>query len=434
MGHSGAWTRGRLTRRVALVTGAALVMTAWAAPTLAGAGAEEVTIRFTWWGNPERDELTGAMIDAFVAEHPNIEVVAEPTAFEGYFDRLAVAFAGGDAPDVITLGGSYPTEYGANGLLLDLNTVAETAGVANFDPNTYAAAELDGAVYGLPTGGNAVGLLVNLALVEEAGLELPDDATWTWADFVTFAGELSAALPEDTFGTDWRIREVVGTFAAQRGSPLYPPDGGIGVDEATMTELFTLPVSLIENGGMPSAEVTTELMGTTMEQTLFGQGKAATMFGYSNNLQNYADILGADVAILKVPGESEFASPGLTVLPSQFFAVNADSDHPEESAMLVDWLLNEPEPAKIILANRGLSFNPTVLEEIRPLLGEYEALAADYLARVAEEGGPNTPPPVSGQGEVDEMSERLQSEVMFGTLTPEEAAEQWVAEATSIVP
>ncbi|MDY7100892.1 MAG: extracellular solute-binding protein [Actinomycetota bacterium] len=395
---------------------------------------ERVTIRFTWWGNPERDELTGQMIDAFMEEHPDIEVVAEPSVFDGYFDKLAVAFPAGDAPDVMTLGGSYPTEYGGNGVLLDLNEVADTVGLDQYEPNTYSAAELDGAVYGLPTGGNTLGLLVNLDLVEQAGVELPDDSSWTWDDFVTFAGDLSAGLPEDTYGTDWRIQEVKGTYAAQRDKPLYLAEGGIGVDVATMTDLFELPRRLMDNGGMPSAEQTTELVGTTMEQTLFGQGRAATMFAYSNQLQNFADILGAPLEILNFPGETEFESPGLTVLPSQFFSIYAESDHPDEAAMLIDWLLNEPAPAEIILANRGLSFNPTIREAITPLLPEYEQRSAEFLGMVASEGGPSLPPPSEGQGEVDDMTLRLEADVLFGSLSPEEAAEQWVSEATAIVP
>lgn len=396
-------------------------------------GSGEVTIRFTWWGNPERDEATNAMVDLFMEEHPNINVETEPTVFDGYFDKLATSTAAGDAQDVITLGGSYPTEYGAAGQLLDLTTVSDIVRLDEYNPNTYTAASIDDAVYGLPTGGNALGLFVNLDLVEQAGVELPDDTAWTWDDFVEFAGELSANLPDDTYGTDWRIQEAKGPFAQQRDKPLYLPEGGLGVDVETITELYEIPLALLDNGGMPSAEETTQLVNTQMEQTLFGQGKAATMFGYSNQLQAFGELLGAEVDILRFPGETTNAAPGVSVLPSQFFAVYSGSEHPEEAAMLVDWLLNEPEPAKIILDDRGLQFNTRVLDAIKPELPEGSQRTADYLSYVTEEGGPTLPPPTSGQGEVDDMTLRLQEQVLFGQLSPEEAAQQWVDEANSVV-
>lgn len=395
---------------------------------------EEVTIRMTWWGNPERDEKTEAMIDAFEEAYPHITVEAEPTVFDGYFDKLSVGFAAGDAPDVVTLGGAYPTEYGSQGALVDLTTMAELSGLDNYDPNSYSAATLDGAVYGIPTGGNARGMLLNEALFAEAGIDLPDDSSWTWAEYVALSGELSAALADDVYGTDWRIQEVKEEFAAQRGSEMYLAGGGLGVTVETMTELFSIPADLLENGGMPSAEKVTELAGTGMEETLFGQGKAAMMLGYSNNVQNFADILGTDVRIVKIPGESEFAASGLSVLPSQFFAVTSGSEHPEQAAMLLDWMLNEPAAAKIILGNRGLSFNPAVLAEIQPLLGTHEAQSADYLAQIAEEGRGVLPVPAEGKGEVDELTTRLQDTVLFGKSSPAEAAAEWLEAAGDIIP
>lgn len=390
-----------------------------------------VYIRFTWWGNPQRGELTNRQVDLFTEAHPGIKVQTEPTVFDGYFDKRATEIAAGTAPDVITMGGSYPIEYGSAGALVDLTTVADLVGLGHYAPNAYSAATVGDAVYGLPTGGNTLGMFVNLDLVAQSGVALPDDATWTWEDFIAWAGELSAALPDGVYGTDWRIAEAKGPFAAQHDHPLYLADGSVGLDEATVQALFEIPVALIANGGSPSAEIITELRNTQLEQTLFGQGRAVSMLGYSNQLQGFHDLLNADVGILKIPGES-VQSPGLTVLPSQFFGIYSGSANPEAAAQLIDWLLNEPESQKIILGNRGLSFNPDILEAITPLLSEYDAKSAEYLARIAVEGGPYIAPAL-GSSEVDELWLRTEDEVLFGQASPAEAAATLVAEATSII-
>ncbi len=397
------------------------------------AAQDPVTIRFTWWGNPDRDARTNQMVQLFMEAHPWITVVTEPTVFDGYFDKLATSTAAGDAPDVITMGGTYPTEYGAAGQLLDLTTVADAVGLGNYDPAAYSSATLGGAVYGLPTGGNARGLLINLDLFEQAGVAVPDDSTWTWQDFVDIAGQLSANLPDGVYGVDWRL-DIKEEFAAQRGPEMFLPSGGIGVSVETMTDLFQIPLDLLANGGMPSAEETVELLNTQAERTYFGQGKAAMMFAYSNNVQEFADRLGQRVNIIKIPGESQYASPGLQVLPSQYFTVYARSRAPEAAAMLVNWLLNEPEPAKIILGNRGLSFNPEIAAVVGPFLGEFEAQAAQYLARVANEGRPALFVPASGKGEVDDLTNLLHEQVLFRLVTPAQAAADYVERASRIIP
>lgn len=414
---------------LAAAVAAAVLFAAWGV----AAAQDPVTIRFTWWGNPDRDARTNQMVQLFMEAHPWITVVTEPTVFDGYFDKLATSTAAGDAPDVITMGGTYPTEYGAAGQLVDMRTVAEAVGLANYDPAAYSSATLNGAVYGLPTGGNARGLLVNLDLFEQAGVALPDDSTWTWQDFVNVAGQLSANLPDGVYGVDWRL-DIKEEFAAQRGPEMFLRSGGIGVSVETMTDLFQIPLDLLANGGMPSAEETVELLNTQAERTYFGQGKAAMMFAYSNNVQEFADRLGARVNIIKIPGESQYASPGLQVLPSQYFTIYARSRNPEAAAMLVDWLLNEPEAAKIILGNRGLSFNPDIAAVIAPSLGTYEAQAAEYLARVANEGRAALFVPASGKGEVDDLTNLLHEQVLFGLLTPARAAAEYVERASRIIP
>lgn len=397
------------------------------------AAQDPVTIRFTWWGNPDRDARTNQMVELFMEAHPWITVITEPTVFDGYFDKLATSAAAGDAPDVITMGGTYPTEYGAAGQLLDLRTVADDVGLGFYDPSSYSSATLDGAVYGLPTGGNARGLLINLDLFEQAGVPVPDDSTWTWQDFVDIAGELSANLPGGVYGVDWRL-DIKEEFAAQRGPEMFLPGGGIGVTAETMADLFQIPLDLMDNGGMPSAEETVELLNTQAERTYFGQGKAAMMFGYSNNVQEFADLLGQRVNMIKIPGESQYASPGLQVLPSQYFTIYAHSNAPEAAALLVNWLLNEPEAAKIILGNRGLSFNPEIAAVIAPDLKEFEAQAAQYLARVANEGRAALFVPASGKGEVDDLTNLLHEQVLFRITTPAQAGEEYVERSLRIIP
>jgi hypothetical protein len=90
-----------------------------------GGGDGRTTIRFSWWGDEERAGTTRAAVGAFEAESPTIRVKTESLDYNSYFDRLATPVAAKDEPDVITMGGAYPREYGARGVLLGLATVTE---------------------------------------------------------------------------------------------------------------------------------------------------------------------------------------------------------------------------------------------------------------------------------------------------------------------
>src|SRR5436309_2296908 len=59
----------------------------------------KVELRFAWWGNAARAELTNTAIKAFEAENPNITVKPEYGDIGGYFDKLATQVAANDAPD-----------------------------------------------------------------------------------------------------------------------------------------------------------------------------------------------------------------------------------------------------------------------------------------------------------------------------------------------
>src|SRR5690606_14699264 len=116
-----------------------------------------------------------------------------------------------------------------------------------------------------------------------------------------------------------------------------------------------------------------------------GTGRAAIAFAYSNQVGTYqAGTNGGDVRIVTPPSSTDVS--GVAVLPSQYWAIAAETEHPEATAMLLDWLLNEPAAAEIILANRGLPFNPDTLAVVKPLLAPADAQAAEYLETVLEVG------------------------------------------------
>src|SRR5690606_34230106 len=187
------------TRRLAVACLAGALLAAGCGGGDSGESSGPVELRFSWWGNNDRAQITQKAIEEFQKQNPNIKVKGEFTDFNGYFDRLATQVAGGDAPDVITLGGAYPREYGDRGALLDLSTVSDVLKTDKIGEAALQNGNFNGVQYGVPTGVNAIGVVINPEIFEKAGVEPPDEDSWTWDDFKRIAKDLAKKLPKGTY-------------------------------------------------------------------------------------------------------------------------------------------------------------------------------------------------------------------------------------------
>ena len=122
------------------------------------------------------------------------------------------------------------------------------------------------------------------------------------------------------------------------------------------------PFNLVDQHGAPVTEAAL-------------QGHPSAMFfGYTNQLGTYAEAAGnpaggdEDFLLLRLPGETQFSSPGTTLLPSQYYTINQATEYPRQAATFVNFLVNATAAGEIILTDRGVPSNPEVLEHITPML------------------------------------------------------------------
>ena len=315
-----------------------------------------------------------------------------------------------------------PQEYGGEGMLYDLEELGEYVDLDPYEDFMLTNATVDDTVYGLPTGGNAIGLLVNETKFEEAGVDLPGD-DWDWDDLHEAAAEISENT--DYVGLDLRIQDIISTYVSQYNDlGLYDWDGDLVVTEDELSDWYQMEVDMVESGALPDPSVIVEHHNVTPDQSLFGTGQAAMSFGYSNQLTPYTSALGDDEVSLILP-PTETDNPGTAVLPSQFWSVNAASQEPQAAAMLMDFIVNDERAAEILTDDRGLPFNPEMLEVVEPLLDPVNAEAAGYIQEVLEQEV-IAPPQPAGGAEMNELSQRIESDILFGNQSVEDGVAEWV--------
>ena len=129
--------------------------------------------------------------------------------------------------------------YAARSVLLDLRTVEESLDLSVMDENARTNGQVGGTQVAVTTGINAPGMMVNRAVLEAAGIELPDPETWDWDDFAEAAQAVSEETPDGTFGSGTVFsHDSIDLWARQHGQILYTEDGEIGVDVATVQAFF----------------------------------------------------------------------------------------------------------------------------------------------------------------------------------------------------
>lgn len=392
---------------------------------------EEVTLEMSWWGDDARAALFGQVIDLFEAEHPNITVEQTPVgAPDDLFNRLATDFgAGGDtAPDVFALGGAKPQEYGELGALLDLAEVSDQLDTSDYPDFSLTSALVDDELYGLPTGGNATAAFVNTDIFEQAGVDVPAE-DWTWDDLIEAANEIGSKGLENEqgqpiYGIDLRIHDILGTYTSQlTETGMYNWEGQLGVEAEHIAGWYEIEKQLLDGGGLPDPSVVTANWALPPDQQPFTLGQAAITFGYSNLMAAYSAA--GSVEMMLPPTDTDMS--GVALLPSAFWSINAATEHPAEAAMLIDWFLHEPAAIELIKDTRGVPFNPEALEVVTPTLEGPNKTAAEYVDVVLD-GGAVAPPQPAGGAIMNELSQRMESEVLFGAKTPDQAAEQWISE------
>ncbi len=393
-----------------------------------GTAEDPVTIRFAWWGNDSRAKTTLEVIKDFEAANPTIKVQGENTEFSSYWDKMATQIAGGTTPDVFAMSGSYPSEYASRGVLLDLDKVKDQIDTSKFADGTVELGQLDGKQYTITAGVNAMSMVLDPTVFEAAGVPLPDDETWTWDDYVDIAAKISKNSPAGTFGTTPMSNDsFVAVWARQSGEELYTDDGTkMGISEGTLAKWFEFNKKLMETGGAPSASQTVEDGSAQPELTLMGQGKQAMKVSWSNQMTSYS---GAPLTMVKLPGESK--QPGTWLRSSMEYAISAKSAQSKEAALFINYLVNNMDAASKIKSDRGMPANTELKAGITPLLKETQQKEAGYLDRVAALNVQPPKPFPAGSSSTLEVLNRYNTDVLFGKISPQDAAKGVISEVNS---
>lgn len=392
---------------------------------------EEIEMRVLWWGPQDRNEKTVAALDDYASRNPGMTITPEYLGFEAFADKLATQVAAGAAPDVIQFPYRLLPEYVERGALRPVDEyVPDILNLNTFAPEALTIVTVGDHIYGAPTGVSGGCIYYDIALFEALGIETPD-YTWTWDDFRSVAQQIADGTEDGFYGTfdAGGYRGGLEAYVRGLGKQFFTEDGELGFSKQDLVEWLTMWEEMRQSGAAVPADVQATWQ-QRIDMHMIVQGKAAIDFEFAS--VTFQPLVDKEIGILTVPHGPE--TLGTSVEAVNPWVISNDSEVPMEAAKLIEFLVNDPEGARILKHARGIPPSSIAREVLRPTasphdLQRYEFF--DLLGQVGSEPATSTPP---GGSEVQQrLLIETNEQVAFGKMSVEDAADRFIEESRRIL-
>ncbi|GAA1687995.1 extracellular solute-binding protein [Glycomyces endophyticus] len=418
-------------RRRTLLTGA--TATAALAATAAcgddgpaGTADDPVEISFEWWGDEARADITKQAVDLFMERNEGIKVAANFADYPAYWESLTGRMASRDLPDVFQM--DYPRlrQFGGTGMLLPLDDLVDTA---DFRDGVLDTAKLDGKLIAVPVGSNVFGLIYRPDWFAEYGIAVPETG-YSWDDYTALVRDLTAAMGEGRWGgADWTGSYLLAElWLRQQGDSFYSDDAAsLNFTKEQLVEWWSIAAPLQADGSVPSPEETAAESAPGV-----AAGSIATELRWDTAVNGYWSTVtdGGGALGIIAPPTTDPANLALHLRPAMQYVVGANTEQPEAAAKLIEFLLGDPDAAKILGTNRGIPSTKTALDNVE--LDEASQAVIDYEATVEQHlaAAPVVPPAAAGA--VEAKFTEIYQQVQYATMTAADAADLFFTEAETL--
>jgi multiple sugar transport system substrate-binding protein len=392
---------------------------------LASAHAAADTVRWNWWGNPERDRRTAQAIKLYLSQHPDMKLIGEAAAWPDYWPKLATQVAGRSAPDVIQMDYRYLVEYARRGALAPLDgLIPKPLDLAGFAPAETEGGMVAGKIYGVSVGANAYAVHYDTALFKRLGVAEPKTG-WTWADFIETATAITKASPKGFYGAadGSRQDDVLERYLRQRDKAYFTEDGQLGFAPDDVAAFFAFWDDLRKRGVVtPAAMTATDQR--ELNSSMLTTGKAAMAWHHANQLPGVQGLMASPVALATFPAPQAGQDSGNYLKPSQLMSIYARSRVQESAADVIRFMLADPDGAAILGIERGVPESEAIRAKLAPGLKPLDAAVMQFVGIVGQSTKPLPPPPPKGGGAVNLLVPRIADKVAFGQVTVQQGGKE----------
>ena len=346
---------------------------------------EAVEIRFAYYADGNEAEVMQGILDEFETQNPDVKVALDIVPYQTIDEQLPIQVETGEGPDLARI-----TNFGAyRGKLLDLRPYLADPGYyeSNFPAPVLAAMRAEGdteGLHGYPDSLTVTGPYVNKTLLEQAGVELPGDASWEeWTELTQQVAEATGV--QYAISIDRTGHRFAGP-AMSTGATLIAANGNFTVDTPGF-RAFAEILNGWHEAGITPPEVW--LVGDSLNSCIdfFKSGDLVMCMSGSWQINGVANDVGDAFDWVVVPNPTG-AGGSTGVAGGAGVVAFADTEHPEAVGKLMEFLI-QPEnygaysagtlslPAQTAVASGGVDFqtdNASVLGALAAYTAEIPKL------------------------------------------------------------
>ncbi|MDX3642935.1 ABC transporter substrate-binding protein [Streptomyces sp. MB09-02B] len=414
-------------RTVLKAAGASLAVAGFGATATAcggdsGAGDGTVTIRYAWWGAEDRAERIKKSIALFEKKYPKIKVKTDFQPYLDFWKKFNTQASGGNPPDVFQNAIGFLRKYDAKNVLLDLKPQVEAGNLSldGFRAGLEKFGEVDGKLLGVPVGSNSMALVIDKPVYTKSGVK-PEQG-WTWDDFDAAMKKIRDKAGRAGDSGLYGVMYLYDLYLRQNGKAFFTEEG-LGFTEADLKSWWSKAEKGIKEGLYADPKKVAQIK----PKSAVAAELAAGEFTWDNFTVRYTSEGKSEYGLAPIP-TTDGKKTG-QYLGSLMLSASKRTQHPKEVAQFIDFMVHEPEVAKIMGYDRGVpatqaqydAFKPT--DPVNKAIAEYEEslVAAGVLE-------PITPHP-NGADICEAAFLRIAEELGLGTRTVDDAVKQFFTES-----
>lgn len=354
--------KGKMVKRL-LAAGLAAAMTLSLTAVASAADYEECELTISWWGGEDRHTATQEAIDLFMETYPGITVNATYAAWDGWEEKMATAFAGGTAQDVNQVNWNWITQYDADGTtFLDLNTVSDIVDLSQIGESYLAMCQIADTQAALPVAMTGRIFYWDKTSFDEVGIAIPT----SYAELLA-AGEAFKNYNEDYYplalGEYDRMILMVYYLESVYGKD-WVVDNTLQYTQEEIEAGLTFIQGLEDAHVIPSIQTIAGDGASSLDQNQkWIDGVYAGIFEWDSSASKFEKALAEGREFVVGDYFADFGEyKGGYTKVSLAWAINGSTAHPKEAAMLLNFLMNDPEASKILNSQRGIPVSAAALK------------------------------------------------------------------------
>ncbi len=377
-----------MNRKLVKALGVGLVLTLFLGATLGVCHAKTKLVWAEWWDPEWGEDTIEWIIDAFEDDHPDVEVEAFFVPHDSFSDKLLTLCQAGECPDVMGMEVTWSDAFDRLGLLADLTPLAASASDefnSQYNPAwiiNYKGKAIMAYLYT-----NSYGIIYNVKLLEEAGLEPPtnweelrevltalyDPVAKKWGIALPFAMKSSCHFMLYDFWT--RLIQAGGHMVDENGLARFDSPAGVRALEYWKSLLD-------ENLVYPGTVKGTLATGEKEFRELFAAEQVAMILSGPFE-KGVALERNPDIQVAFTPPFEDCT--GGYLLTGSGVAISSQTEHPELAWAFFEHLVSHKVATKMI-EERSLTWANTAAlgaPELAgdPMLGPYSKMVSNPASR-----------------------------------------------------